>query len=166
MLACFVYLLCLCEIPLPYVIFISKKNPTVPVKNTWSIKFSSNSTSLQKSSFKSITATGRTDILLPNSCRGVTLSFSCCERQLKYSPAVQAEAPITHTGLPIQCTGLIWKCWWCCFTTWRLRSSQRAVLLALQCWLGAGQPHAAEPSRSAVSPAFCCVCIVAHCMVL
>lgn len=34
---------------------------------------------------------------------------------------------------------------------------QRAVLLALQCWLDAGQPHPAEPSRSAVSLAFCCV---------
>lgn len=33
---------------------------------------------------------------------------------------------------------------------------QRAVLLALPCWLGA-QQHPAEPSRSAVSLTFCCV---------
>lgn len=42
----------------------------------YSVSFSSNGTSLQEGSFKSITATDRTDILLPNSYRDVTLSCS------------------------------------------------------------------------------------------
>lgn len=130
--------------------------------------FSSNSISLQESSFKSITATGRPDILLPNSYRGVTLSFSCCERQLHCShSALRTEAPITYPELPIQWSGLIWKCWWCCFTTWRLRGSPESssactVVLA---WFRAATSSRAQQECS-VTGILLCLCIVAYCTVL
>lgn len=68
---------------------------------------------------------------------GVWHGYSCCEKQLQCCyPAVQTEVPITHPGSPIQCSGLIWKCWWCCFTTWRLRgcAESSSACTAMLAW--------------------------------
>lgn len=159
-LTCFAYLLCLCWILSPCVIHI-RKTQLFLLRTLWrSIKFSFLPTAhpCKKAALRALLLLAGQIILLPNSYRSVTLSCSCCERQMQCChPAVQTEAPITHPGLPTQCSGLIWKCWWCCFITWRLRG----------CAESSSACTAAATSRAqqecSVTVVLLCLCITVHC---